>query len=390
MENKTDLIKYFNEYCETLTEKRGINQDQVVRLRRRGFFFDRLIPEKGGIVGYIVPALITIVFFVVGYIVGIFDAEVSLDAQIEYSFWVTFIAIATYLLDWLVDAISRVVQEADRQMNIKYITHKKILNFMFGFKGVLISCLIALPFILYDITGFGNPDEGWINDILWYKQYSDDSWYPNISATSNGVGVGSLLWLAVWSILWFYFGAFVWLAFAFLFYINTTLKSAKFREDIQTIVREKQYKHLLHLSIMCYLPFVPFLAMKIWFQIFCEAWASDIIGTYLLFGLFMMGVIFGPVLISREITLRKNQAITSISEVVNRRYEMVGKALLAGKDVDALDAIKANLAIMYSKDLIESLSQKVLDKKLVKRMIMAVCTPVISYIIKFLLTQGIF
>lgn len=267
-------------------------------------------------------------------------------------------------------------------MNIKYQKHKRTLDLMFGIKGVIITCLIALPFILYDITGLGNPNEGWINDITYYYETGDNSWYPHITETENGVGFGSILWLVIWIIPWLYFGAFIWLAFAFLVYMNVTMKTATWRDDIKTVIREKQYNKLLGLSIAAYVPLAPFLAIKIIFQIFFIPWNSDIIATYVLFAVFIAAVIISPIIISKDIGREKKKTIKLIQRTGFTAFENTIKDIVDGKDMDIASLLKAELMYTYTKESTEFLSQRVIDKKLIYKIMFAAIGPVISFIVK--------
>ncbi len=389
MVGKEELLKNFNYYSGSVSNKQGIDYSKISRLRRRGYMFDRLVLEWHGRIGYLFPLTILITILSLGYFVGIFESEICYEAQISYVFWAIFITLSTYLLDLFVDAITNAMQESDHAMNIKFEKHKKILDFMFGFKGVIITCLIALPFILYDITGLGNFDEGWINDIHYYYEMGDTTWYPHISDTVNGVGFGSILWLVIWIIPWFYFGAFIWLSFAFMVYVNAMMKNATWRDDIKTVIRQKQYNKLLGLSIAAYIPLAPFLAIKLIFQIFFLPWNSDIIATYLLFIVFCIAVIISPIFISKDISREKKKTIKAIQNIGFNAFESTVNDIVEGKNVDILSLMKADLMYTYVKESTEFLSKRIIDKKLIYKVLFAAMGPIISFLVKIILSGGI-
>lgn len=386
MEERENILNYFNTYSQSLSKRTGVDFSKISRLRRKGYLFDRLVRDWHGAIGYSFPIAILVIYFVIGYYAGIYDAEIALEAKFDYVFWGIFLTLSTYLLDLFVDSITRVMQEADRVMNVKYETHNKVLKTMFGAKGIFITFLIALPFVLYDITGFGSTTEGWLTDIRLYYKTGDNSWYPHITETTNGIGFGSLLWLIVWIIPWFYFAAFIWLAFAFLVYMNRTLKYATWKDEIQKVVREKQYRHILGLSIAAYWPLAPFLAIKIVFQIFFIPWWSDTIATFLLFLVFIAGVIISPFLISREISKEKKKAIRTIQDTGITIFESTVKDVIYEKNVELLNMIRANLIYTYVKEITETLQQRVMDKKLIYKILLAALAPIISYIVKIALS----
>ncbi len=389
MDDQENLWKQFSKYNEMLNKTEGIDHKEITQLKRRGFFFDRLIPEQERLIDYLVPLFIFSAFFVVGYFVGIYDPEISVDAKSDYTLWVLIMIFGTYLMDWLVDAMTKVMQEADRVMKIEFKTQKKIIKVIFGPIGLLMSILIAVPFILYDITGFGIFKEGWLYDIQQYKTNCDNSWYPHICDYPQGIGIGSILWLVIWTIPWLIFGAFIWLAFAFLIYLNTTLKHAKWKDEIHVVMRDKKYKRVLGLSIAAYIPLAPFLAMKLIYQIFYIPWASDTIATYILFILFMLGVICTPFLISKEIDAEKKFALENMRTVSSQIFDATVKDVLMGKDLDLAAMIKANLVYNYTKDIYGALSGKVLDRALINKIIIAALAPLLSYLVKIVLQGGL-
>jgi len=388
MSKKDILLNYFNLYSENISHKYGIDYSKISKLRRKGFLFDRLVLERGGVIGYSFPIILIIIPLIVGYFAGIFDPEIVLEAKVDYIFWIIFMFLSTYLLDFFVDAITKVMQEADHVMNISFERHKKDFHLIFGKKGIIIAIIIAIPFILYDITGFGNPTEGWLNDIKLYYETNDNSWYPHITETKDGIGFGSILWLVIWIIPWFYFGAFIWLAFSYLIYMNFTLKFATWRRDIYKVIRDKQYKSLLGHSIVAYVPLAPFIAIKIIFQIFFIPWWSDTIATLILFIIFVCGVIISPFLISAKISKDKNIFAKHIQENSFKILDDVISDITNNVNVDLLTLLKASLINSHTKETIDILSGRIMDKSLIKKIAFAMLGPIISYLIKFIFTIG--
>ena len=162
------------------------------------FYLERFYLRKYGFLGKLFPLTITIMFLVLAYFAGLFtDPEITLDAKISYLFWALFIPTTIYLMTWTDVAIKRTINKANQLIKFDSSAQKNLLSSLYGFPGIIMSILIAAPFIIYDITGFWITQEGWLNDIAYYFSTSDNSWYPRITETTNGIGFGSLLWLII-------------------------------------------------------------------------------------------------------------------------------------------------------------------------------------------------
>ncbi|TXT58568.1 MAG: membrane protein of unknown function [Promethearchaeota archaeon] len=381
MSEEEQLLNDLSAQDKLLRITKTISEEEIPEIEERKFFLDRLVLEKKHIFGYLIPVLLVLVLFALGLFLGIYttpwSSGTSAAAQAAYTFWVTFILICTYLLNWLVWAINNVVQEANEMLDISEEKHKRILNLMFGWLGIIMSFLIALPFILYDITGFGT-EEGWLNDVY----LSGEEWYPG--SESNPYGLGSIIWLIVWGIPWLYFGSFVWLSSTFLVYMNI-LKKANWRLGIQRVVREKQYKRLLTLSIATFAPFAPYLAIKLIFQIFYLPWWSDTIGTYLLFGIFIIGVVGAPIIVSKDVKSEKIEVLRKLQDIGSNYFDTAVRKIYAGEQVDNETLLKATILQLNYKETVAILEKKVLDKYLTRKILIALIAPVLSILIKFVI-----
>lgn len=375
------LLRELKDKDELLKITKTIRPEDIPEIKERKFFLDRLVLNKKGVIGYIIPIILTITLFIIGFTAGIYSSFLSpgVDgtAQAAYTFWVLFILFGTYLLNWEVWGINNVIAEANQKLDIPEKKHKRWLSLIFGFFGIIMSILIALPFILYDITGFGT-GEGWLIDV--YE--SGSFWYPG--ADENPYGFGSILWLLIWIIPWFYFGAVVWLSLIFLFYMNM-LKKANWRYGIQQVVREKQYKKILALSIAVYAPVAPYLVIKLIFQIFYLPWWSDTIGTYILFAIFFIGVAIAPFIITKDIKGEKLDLLSNLQRVGNKFFDETVRGVFENKPIEENLMMKAMILRIYNQDMVSALEKKVVDRSFSKKIMVAALAPVISIIVKIVL-----
>lgn len=355
-------------------------------LHRKRFVLDHLVFEKGGFFGKIVPLLIAGVFLLLGYMAGIFGAGVQPAAKTSYIFWILFIAISMYLLYFFDLAGMQIVHEAELKLDITSEKHEKILKFIYGPIGIIIWLLITAPFIIYDITGFSAVNtEGWLNDIKLSMASLDETWYPGILSYPNGIGFSTLLWLVVWEIPWLYFGAFIWLSLANLVYVNRTLKNSSWREDIDIVVRKNRYKHLLNHLFELYVLLVPYLLLKLIYQLFLDIWWDDTIATFVLFAIFFVGIAISPFLITSDVNSEKLKLLENIESIETKAFDDTGKDLISGKDVDTKFMIKALIIHLYAEEMTAVLTSKSGSKGLVIKIVFALVGPIAGYAIKFVL-----
>ncbi|MFW9970815.1 MAG: hypothetical protein ACFFDF_11515 [Candidatus Odinarchaeota archaeon] len=354
---------------------------QNEELLKKRFFLEHLYIRKLGIPGKLFPMLITVIFLIVGYFAGIFEAEIEIMAQISYIFWILFIPLTIYLMTWLDKSMKRTIRKANQLIIYEKETQRNILNSLYGTPGILMSLLIALPFILYDITGFWFTGEGWLTDIQAYFLASDNSWYPHITETMNGIGFGSLLWLIVWIIPWLFMGALIWMSISFVIYIRSILKETKWKDDIKKVIREKQHRGILTSSIMAFLPLSPFIAIKFIYQAFFEPWWSDTVSMYILFILFIIGTIVSPSIIAGDIDKEKKETLQNMAKLEASQFEN----LLQGKQINTESILRATLIYLYIEKVNTEFKKKTLDKHLVNRMIVAALVPVITYAVRYLI-----
>jgi hypothetical protein len=384
MSKDDKIAEWFKFHDDLLKITKTPTQPPVIK--ERAFLLDYLVLEKRGIFGYIIPIFLSILFIILGFAAGIYPSPlhrgVSAAAQGSYTFWVIFLLLGTYLLDWLVLAINKVVQEANKRLDLSEEKHNRILDIMFGPKGVIAIILIALPFILYDITGFGSSTEGWLTDVAASRKAGDNSWYPGLTQTPNGIGFGSVLWLVIWIIPWFYFSSFTWLSLIFLYYMNVTLKGAEYRAGIQQVIREKQFKRLLNHSIEVYAPLMPYIVTKLIFQIFYDPWWSDTIATYLVFSIFFIGVGITPFLITSDLKAEKQKLLEKLQELGNRFFDDTVRSVFKGEKVETSTLITAIILHLHDEEVIDALGKKVIDSNLLKKILFALIAPVVSLIAK--------
>ncbi|TFG23611.1 MAG: hypothetical protein EU532_13320, partial [Promethearchaeota archaeon] len=173
------------------------------QFENKRFYLERFYVRKFGFLGKLFPFVITVIFLVLGYFAGLFtEPDILLDAKISYIFWAFFIPLTVYLMTWTDVAIKSTINKANQLIEFDKGAQKNLINSLYGAPGILMSILIALPFIIYDISGFWITEEGWLNDIAYYIAEADNSWYPRITETTNGIGFGSLLWLIIWIVPW--------------------------------------------------------------------------------------------------------------------------------------------------------------------------------------------
>ena len=166
---------------------------------QKRFYLERLYIRKWGWFGKLFPFMITIAFIVAGFLAGLFTEPEILatlgqidNAIVSYIFWALFIPVTVYLMTWTDIAIKKTINKANELIKFDKEVQRSLIKSLYGIPGIVISILIALPFIIYDITGYGLTGEGWINDIALYFADSDNSWYPRITETANGIGFGSI------------------------------------------------------------------------------------------------------------------------------------------------------------------------------------------------------
>jgi hypothetical protein len=386
---KTDLLGELKAYDDLLKITKKTDPEDIPKLKERKFFLDRLVLNRDGLIAYIIPFFVTIVLFALGFGVGIYPSlwysGVAPDAQAAYTFWVLFILFGTYLLNWFVWAIMNVAKEANLKLEIPQEKHNRILSRIFGSLGLIMSIIFALPFILYDITGFFITEEGWLIDIVYYAEIGDNSWYPGVAGTENGITFGSILWLIIWIIPWLYFGAFAWLTIALIYYMNKVLKKYEWRDGIHTVIKERQYRKVLKLSIASFAPLIPYLVIKLVFQIFYIPWWSDTVATYFLFGFFFIGVAITPFLVTSDIKGDKKELLEKIQLLGNKYFDGTVQQIYENKAVDSNDLMKAMLLRIHNQEIISSLQKKVVDKGMSRRIMIAILAPIISLIVKFVL-----
>ncbi|TXT59967.1 MAG: membrane protein of unknown function [Promethearchaeota archaeon] len=389
MIEKENLLDELKAYDNLLKITKRTNVEDIPSLKERRFFLDRLVLKREGLIAYILPFFITGILFVLGFVSGIYpspwNSGVAGDAQAAYTFWVLFILFGTYLLNWFVWAIMNIAKEANIRLEIPQEKHNQILSRIFGSVGLIISIFIAIPFIVYDITGFFITEEGWLLDIAYYAEQGDNSWYPGVAGTENGISFGSVLWLVIWIIPWLYFGAFAWLTISLIYYMNKVLKKYEWRDGIHTVIKDRQYRKLLKLSIAAFAPLIPYLVIKLIFQIFYIPWWSDTIATYLLFGFFFIGVAITPFLVTSDIKGDKMELLEKIQLLGNKYFDSMVQQIYENKSVESSDLMKAMLLRIHNQEIVGSLQKKVVDKGMTRKIIIAIIAPVISLIVKFLL-----
>jgi hypothetical protein len=352
-------------------------------LENKRFYLERFFLRKYGFLGKLFPFVITIIFLVLGYFAGLFtEPEIALDAKISYLFWALFIPTTVYLMTWTDVAIKRTINKANQLIRFDSSAQKNLLNSLYGIPGILMSILIASPFIIYDITGFWITQEGWLNDIAYYFSTSDNSWYPRITETINGIGFGSLLWLIIWVVPWLFMGAFIWMFFSFLIFIRSKLKQTKWKDDIQVVIREKQHKGLLTRSIFAFLPLSAFIAIKFIYQTFFLPWWSDTISMYIIFVIFLVGTIIAPTIIARDIDHEKKEAFDKVEKIRFQKFNQYAKQILEGNEGNSEEMLRSVLVYLYTQDLFVELKKKTLDKHLINKMIVAAMVPILTYAVK--------
>jgi len=356
------------------------------QFEQKRFYLERLYIRRGGIFGKIFPFLITILFLIAGYFSGLFtEPEIEFQAIISYIFWAFFIPITIYLMTWTDIAIKKTINKANELIKFDREVQKSLIKSLYGIPGIIVSILIALPFIIYDVTGFGFSEEGWLNDIAWYFANSDNSWYPRITETINGIGFGSILWLVIWIVPWLFMGAFIWMFFSFLIFIRAKLKQTRWKDDIKVVVKEKQHKSLLTKSIFAFLPLSVFIAIKFLYQTFFLPWWSDTISMYIIFIIFLVGTIIAPSIIAKDIDNEKKDALMMVEKIHHLKFHEVAKSIIEGKEGNTDDMLKAVIVYLYTEEMNIELKKKTLDKHLINKMIVAAMVPILTYVVKMAL-----
>ena len=364
---------------------------------QKRFYLERLYIRKWGIIGKLFPFVITILFLIAGFLSGLFtepdilatlnDPDIIKVIQspiVSYVFWALFIPGTVYLMTWTDIAIKKTITKANELIKFDREVQKSLLKSLYGIPGIIVSILIALPFILYDITGYGGfAEEGWLYDIHVYFTTADNSWYPLITETTNGIGFGSILWLIVWIVPWFFMGAFIWMFFSFIIFIRAKLKQTKWKDDIKIVVKEKQHKALLTKSIFAFLPLSVFIAIKFIYQTFFIPWWSDTISMYIVFIIFLVGTIIAPTIIAKDIDNEKEEALKMVEKIQDIKFHEVAKNIVEDKAINTDDMLKAVLVYLYTEEMNTELKKKTLDKHLINKMIVAAMVPILTYAVKF-------
>ena len=365
----------------------NMNTEEVEnQFENKRFYLERFYLRKFGFLGKLFPFVITVIFVVLGYFAGLFtEPEILLDAKISYLFWAFFIPLTVYLMTWTDVAIKSTINKANQLIEFDKGVQKNLINSLYGLPGIIMSILIALPFIIYDISGFWITEEGWLNDIAYYVAEADNSWYPRITETTNGIGFGSLLWLIIWIVPWLFMGAFIWMFFSFLIFIKSKLNQTKWKDDIQVVIREKQHKGLLARSIFAFLPLSAFIAIKFIYQTFFIPWWSDTISMYIIFILFLVGTIIAPTIIARDIDHEKKEIFEKVEKLRFKKFNRYAKQILEGEEANTEEMLRSVLVYLYTQDLFSDLKKKTLDKHLINKMIVAALVPILTYAVKVFL-----
>jgi hypothetical protein len=366
-----------------------IEETYIDPFEQKRFYLERFYIRKWGWFGKLFPFVISIAFLIAGYFAGIFTEPDILDtlntfdnAIYSYLFWVFFIPVTVYLMTWTDIVMKKTIRKANELIKFDKEVQKSLINSLYGIPGIIISILIAIPFILYDITGFGFTDEGWLNDIAWYFANTDNSWYPRITETTNGIGFGSILWLVIWIVPWLFMGAFIWMFFSFIIFIRAKLKQTRWKDDIKVVIQEKQHKTLLTKSIFAFLPLSVFIAIKFIYQTFFQPWWSDTISMYIVFIIFLVGTIIAPTVIAKDIDNEKKEALITVEKLQHLKFHEVAKSILEGKESNTDDMLKAVIAYLYTEEMNMELKRKTLDKHLINKMIVAAMVPILTYAVK--------
>lgn len=352
-------------------------------LLKKRFYLERFYIRSHGVLGKLFPLLFTIIFLIVGFFAGIFEPQIDIMAKISFIFWILFIPLTVYLMAWLDKSIKKTIRKTNQLIRYEHEVQRNLLNSLYGAPGIVISLIIAIPFIIYDITGFGfGPiiGQGWLYDITQL----DDTWYPGISAGST-VNLGSLLWIVVWVIPWFFMGALIWMSIAFLLYMRAKLKETKWKDDIRIVIKEKQHKSILTASIMTFIPLSPYIAIKFIYQVFFQPWWSDTISMYMLFIIFIIGTIIAPTIIAGDIDKEKKEALIGLNRIKDAKFFETAKNLLDGKDLSTDIMLRAVLIHLYTEEMNVELKKKTLDRHLVNKMIVAALVPIITYAMRIIL-----
>lgn len=369
-----------------------IEDTYIDPFEQKRFYLERFYIRKWGWFGKLFPFVISIAFLIAGYLAGIFtepDILATLNtfdnAIYSYVFWALFIPVTVYLMTWTDIAMKKTINKANELIKFDKEVQKSLINSLYGIPGIIISILIAIPFIIYDITGFGFTDEGWLNDIAWYFANTDNSWYPRITETANGIGFGSILWLIIWIVPWLFMGAFIWMFFSFIIFIRAKLKQTRWKDDIKVVVQEKQHKSLLTKSIFAFFPLSVFIAIKFIYQTFFQPWWSDTISMYIVFIIFLVGTIIAPTVIAKDIDNEKKEALMTVEKFQHLKFHEVAKSILEGKESNTDDMLKAVIAYLYTEEMNMELKRKTLDKHLINKMIVAAMVPILTYAVKMLI-----
>jgi hypothetical protein len=358
------------------------------RMEDKRFYLERLYIRKWGIIGKLFPFLISIVFLISGFIAGIFtEPEILANVEFKpipsYLFWTFFIPLTVYLMTWTDVSIKKTIHKANDLIKFDTKTQKNLMKSLYGIPGILISILIALPFMVYDVTGFWITDQGWIYDV---GAATDNSWYPGIMEAANKyLSFGSILWLVIWLVPWLFMGAFIWMFFSFLIFIRAKLKATKWKDDIKIVVKQRQHKILLTKSIFAFVPLGVFIAIKFIYQMFLDVWWSDTISMYIVFIIFLVGTIIGPTIIAKDIDKEKAEALILVEKVQQTKFHEIAKKIVEGQEGITDEMLKAVLVYLFTEEMHAELRKKTIDKNLINKMIVAALVPIITFGIKFLL-----
>lgn len=338
-------------------------------LPRQNIFLGEIVAR--GLFGKLFPLILMGIFIGLGFlnetynlsliqkIPEIFKNSTTTYAEVvSYTYWVVFLGIGTIVLSLFASGINNTLRLMHRKIDINQKTAEKWQTLLLGWPAEISIIAISAVVVYFDLQNF----ERLIGISL-------DSW-----------NLDTYIWVSILAISWMYFISFVWLAFGFLLVCFQELRKTQWRSGIENVIENKEYRSLLNTIILVYLPLVPYIFLKIVFQLFFIPSTTDLVVTFILVGLFFLGIIGGPIIVAQDVKIERKALLEPVQRKGKDFIRSTFEKVINNEKVQSSDVMKALMVQLNSQNIKDTLKEKIIDSELVKKMIAMVSGPALAYV----------
>jgi hypothetical protein len=234
-----------------------------------------------------------------------------------------YLAVHLCLLRAYVTAYATLFAGGCRHLRMGHAEVEKRLRGALGWRPAIVAVAIALPLVVIDVRWFlGDVELG--------------------LGAGRGVGAIDVLLVAVWAVEWVV-NAYVWaLIVAFLIHTMAVLAKHEYRDPIEEVLRERQYRPFLLMSAQGASLTLVFAAANAGYVFLTRGSASDYLGLWVTAGLVLVGFVPAWMLLKS----RLGRAVGVQADALSDRIEDAGLSGLGPGPKDLASRIEGMSAIL--------------------------------------------